>query len=329
MKSDYYVTIEGSLTRDQNTLYFANQADKRIIPVEKINSIYSFKSLSLSAGVIGLLCKYGIPVHFFGWYGNYEGTLWPKETLVSGDLLVQQVNHYANNEKRIDLARKFVIGSIKNIQKTIMNYQKDLPEIDRYIASFERELALLESYNTVQQLMSSEGHVRDAYYEAIDSLFPDDFKIGTRERMPPSNKGNCLISFANGMLYSAILSEIYHTHLNPTISYLHEPSERRFSLSLDIADIFKPIISDRVILSLVNRKMLDDSHFDGELGNILMSDKGRKLFIQHFNDKMNTTIKHKGLNRNVSYRHLIRLELYKIEKHLIGMSEYRPIVMWW
>ncbi len=329
MKPDYYITVEGGLSRKENTLYFENDMGRRIIPVEKINAIYSFRSLSLTAGVIGMLCKFGVPVHFFGWYGNYEGTLWPKETLLSGELIVKQAEHYLDHQKRIDLARRLVRGSILNLQVNVSAHKDEIRDSERYLAAFERESENLEKYESIEQLMSAEGHVRDAYYEFMDSLLPEEFKIICREKRPPSNKGNCLLSFGNGLVYSTVLSEIYRTHLSPTISFLHEPSERRFSLALDVAEIFKPIIADRVVLALTRRKMLSDSDFDSDIGNVLLSDKGRRLFLQQYDEKLNTTIKHKGLRRNVSYRHLIRLELYKIEKHLLGVKEYRPLRMWW
>lgn len=82
---------------------------------------------------------------------------------------------------------------------------------------------------------------------------------------PPDNMINSLISFVNTLIYTKVLSEIYHTQLNPTISYLHEPGVRRFSLSLDIAEVFKPLIGDRVIFSLLNRKQITEDSFTKEL----------------------------------------------------------------
>jgi len=329
MRANYYITQEGLLKRDENTVFFVSRDGKRAIPVEKIYAIYAYKSLTLSSGVIALLCKHGIPVHFFGWYGNYEGSLYPKETLVSGDMTVRQVEHFLDAEKRTYIARAFVRGALQNIVKTLSNYLEDHPPLRDYIRAVEAEVEKLEGYTSLPQLMSAEGHARDAYYEALDTVVPEDFKVGGRERRPPTNKGNALLSFGNSLLYATILSEIYNTHLNPTVSFLHEPYERRFSLALDIADIFKPIIVDRVILKLVNKGMLGETHFHGELGNMLLSDSGRRLFLEQYNEKLATTIKHKGLGREVSYQRLIRLELYKLENHLLGGRRYRPLVMWW
>lgn len=178
-------------------------------------------------------------------------------------------------------------------------------------------------------MMRTEGKIRELYYNALDEIFPEDYRIIKRTRRPPENKMNTLISFGNSLVYSTTLSEIYNTQLNPTISYLHEPFERRFSLSLDVSEIFKPILVDRIIFKLVNKNMLDDNCFRGEVGNMLLSEKGKKIFLKEYDEKLKTTIKHKGLNQNVSYKRLIRLELYKLSKHVLGVEEYKPLIMWW
>ena len=119
------------------------------------------------------------------------------------------------------------------------------------------------------------------------------------------------------------------THLDPRIGFLHTANFRRFSLNLDVAEIFKPILSDRVIFSLVNKGMLKEKHFLRELGGLYLNDEGRKIFIEEMEKKLNSTIRHRKLKRNVSYRTLIRMEIYKIEKHLLGEEEYEPFVARW
>ncbi len=130
-------------------------------------------------------------------------------------------------------------------------------------------------------------------------------------------------------MYSTVLSEIYKTQLDPTISYLHEPSTSRFSLSLDISEIFKPLIIDPIIFSLINKKTLNKDDFDKNLNYTYISETGRKKFVKALNEKLNSTIKHRKLKRKVSYRYLIRLECYKLIKHLIGDELYKPFKAWW
>lgn len=130
-------------------------------------------------------------------------------------------------------------------------------------------------------------------------------------------------------MYTAIVSEVYKTMLDPAISYLHEPSSKRFSLSLDIAEIFKPFIIDPLVFSLVNNRRIQGKHFDDLDGMVYLSEEGRKLFLAAFDEKMKSTFKHRKLGRNVSYRYLIRLEAYKLIKHVIGDESYKPFKAWW
>ena len=126
-----------------------------------------------------------------------------------------------------------------------------------------------------------------------------------------------------------MLSEIYKTHLDPRIGYLHTTNFRRFTLNLDVAEIFKPIIGDRTILSLLNKGIIKPNDFEDKLEGVYLKETGRKKFLQAMEERLKQTIKHSKLNRQVSYRRLIRLELYKLEKHLIGEEEYEPFVMDW
>jgi CRISPR-associated protein Cas1 len=134
---------------------------------------------------------------------------------------------------------------------------------------------------------------------------------------------NCLISFGNSLLYGTVLTEIYHTQMNPTISYLHEPGERRYSLALDLSEVFKPVIVDKVIFNLVNNRIIKQEHFHEELKGCYLTDYGRRVFLNEYDEKLRATIKHPKLGRSVSYQRLIRLECYKIVKHLLGEAEFR------
>lgn len=138
-----------------------------------------------------------------------------------------------------------------------------------------------------------------------------------------------LISFINSLIYTTVLSEIYKTQLNPTISYLHEPGVSRFSLSLDIAEIFKPLIADRLIFSLLNKNQITDKHFSEELNYLHITEKGSKIILTEYDKILRRTINHKDIGRKVSYRYLMRLECYKIIKHLYEDKEYEAFVIWW
>lgn len=320
-KKNYYILSEGILKRKENTIYFVNEKGKKPIPINKVYSIYAYGQITFSSQVMSLLSKNGVPIHFFNYYGFYSGSYYPRETLLSGDLLVKQADYYLNIQKRLELAKLFVEGAANNILKVLAYYKIE--------NNIKETLSELNSTNKITEIMNIEGRIRSEYYSKFDEILPDDFKMEGRSRQPPKNMINSLISFGNSMMYSTVLTELYNTQLNPTISYLHEPSERRFSLSLDLSEIFKPIFVDRLIFYMVNKRMLSKKDFNEDLNCCLLNDKGRNKFIKEYHKRLEKTIKHKKLKKNVSYQRLIRLEAYKLKKHILGIEKYDPFVSWW
>ncbi len=320
-KKNYYILSEGILKRKENTIYFVNEKGKKPIPINKVYSIYAYGQITFSSQVMSLLSKKGVPIHFFNYYGFYSGSYYPRETLLSGDLLVKQADYYLNVQKRLELAKLFVEGAANNILKVLAYYKIE--------NNIKETLSELNSTNKITEIMNIEGRICSEYYSKFDEILPDDFKMEGRSRQPPKNMINSLISFGNSMMYSTVLTELYNTQLNPTISYLHEPSERRFSLSLDLSEIFKPIFVDRLIFYMVNKRMLSKKDFNEDLNCCLLNDKGRNKFIKKYNKRLEKTIKHKKLKKNVSYQRLIRLEAYKLKKHILGIEKYDPFVSWW
>ncbi|MEM3896084.1 MAG: type I-B CRISPR-associated endonuclease Cas1b [Archaeoglobaceae archaeon] len=321
MRKNYYIISDGKLMRDENTIYFENEEGKKPIPINTIYAIYALGSLSITSKAISYLAKEGVCIHFFNRYGFYEGSFYPRESLISGEVVLRQAEHHLEKEKRLYLAKAFVEGSILNMAKVAKKSGEDDTDIISTLQS-------LYDAKSIAEIMGIEATARNAYYAKFDSILKE-LKFEKRSRQPPENEVNAMISFGNSLLYSAVLSELYHTQLNPAISYLHEPSERRFSLALDLAEIFKPLIVDRLIFSLVNNRMIQKDDFDREMNGILLNENGKRKFVKAFNERLEKTIKHKDLNRNVSYQRLIRLECYKLIKHFFGVEKYRPFVIWW
>lgn len=323
MKNPLYITSHGILSRKNNTLFFVNEEDKKQLPIHAINEINCHGKVTIKSGAASLLMKEGIVVNFFNKYGFYEGSLYPKIKLNSGLVVVRQSDHYLNKTKREIIAKEFVEGIKFNILKTLKYYSKKGKDLDDYIKPIENE----DIKGDIQQIMSSEGRIWNNFYQSFNIILRK-FQFNKREIRPPTDEINSLLSFGNSLLYTTTLSEIYQTYLHPSISYLHEPSERRFSLSLDLADIFKPIIVDRVIFKIVNNNMISKKHFNKDAG-VLLNDKGKQIFIREYQKKLETTVKHPKLNKKVSYRYLIRLEGYKLIKHILEDEKYESFRMWW
>lgn len=321
MRKNYYIISDGKLVRDENTIYFENEDGRKPIPINTIYAIYVLGSLSITSKAISYLAKEGVCIHFFNRYGLYEGSFYPREYLISGEVVLKQAEHHLDKEKRLYLAKAFVEGSIMNMARVLKKSGEDDSDVISVLQS-------LSEAKSIAEIMGIEAAARNAYYSKFDKILKE-MKFEKRSRQPPENEVNAMISFGNSMLYSAVISEIYHTQLNPAISYLHDPSERRFSLALDLAEIFKPLIVDRLIFNLVNNRIIQRDDFEKDLNGIVLNENGKRKFVKAFNERLEKTIKHKELNRNVSYQRLIRLECYKLIKHLFGIEKYRPFVIWW
>jgi CRISP-associated protein Cas1 len=334
MKKTYYLFNPGRMSRQDNTLKYTPVSEDgeiekaRFLPIETISDLYIFGSLDTNSSLYNFLGKQSIPVHFFDYYEHYTGSFMPKEYLLAGKMQIEQTKTYIALKKRLPLAKAFVDGAAMNILKNLQYYQRRGKDVSATIEQILNLRNTIENAKEIDELMGTEGNIRKTYYAAFDTIL-NDFEIGNRTKQPPTNEVNSLVSFGNMMCYSVCLSQIYHTQLNPTISFLHEPGYRRFSLALDLAEIFKPLLVDRVIFTVLNRKQITSKDFVMEANKCILKDSARKTFVKAFEDKLTETIEHRTLGKHVSYKHLVKLECYKLTKHILGIENYVPFKAWW
>lgn len=336
MKKVYYLFNAGRLSRKDNTLKFTpideegNEAQPKYLPIEDIENLYVFGSLEVNSALLNFLGKNNINLHFFDYYEHYTGSFLAKEYLLSGKVQISQAQSYLISEKRLSIARKILEGASANILKNLQYYNNRgkncQPQIEQ-IQQWVDDLLSNSSLN-IKQMMALEGNIRQVYYGAFETII-NDFAMEGRSKQPPHNEVNALISFGNMMCYTLCLDQIYHTQLNPTISFLHEPGERRYSLALDLAEIFKPILVDRLIFTLLNKKQIQQKDFDKNLNYCVLKESGKKTFLKAWDEKLKETIQHRTLKKHVSYKYLVRLECYKLIKHILEMEEYKPFKIWW
>ncbi len=327
MKRSLYIFSSGELKREGDTLILRSESGKKVLPIETVNDLYVFSEVTLNKALLQFLTQRQVLLHIFNRYGYYQGTYYPREAMNSGLIILKQAEHFLNPEWRMGLARAFVYGALSNMLFVLRTYASRGKEIRTQIQEIEQLIGHLNDAKKPAELMAIEGHARDIYYSAFDKITENpDFSFETRTRRPPANRMNALISFGNSLLYVTALSEIYRTHLDPRIGYLHQTNERSFTLNLDLAEIFKPLLVDRAIFSLINRQELTTQDFRNELGGIYLKERGLKKFIEAYEKRLAETVMHKGLRRKVSYRRLIRLECYKLYRHFIDGEPYVPYI---
>lgn len=330
MKQSFYIYNDGDLNRKDNTIRFTTyEGEKKDIPIERVSDIFVMSQMGFNTALINYLSKYNIPVHFFNYYNFYTGSFYPKESKLAGSLLVKQVEFYLDKEKRLALAKEFISAASYNIYRNLRYYNGRGKDVEEQMKNIEILIRTIKSVENIKELMGIEGNIRKLYYSAWKIIINQEIEFEKRVMHPPDNMMNSLISFVNSLIYTKTLSEIYHTQLNPTISYLHEPGVRRYSLCLDISEIFKVLIGDRLIFSLLNKKQITENSFTKQLNFLHLKKEASSLIARELEERLKKTIMHKDLGRQTSYQYLIRLEAYKLIKHLLSEKEYEGFKIWW
>jgi CRISP-associated protein Cas1 len=320
-----YIFSMGELRRKDNSIAFSNNKGHFYIPVEDTRELYCMNEVSFNTKFLDFLAKAGITLHLFNYHGNYSGTFYPKDALISGDLTIKQSVAFIEN--RLNIAKNIVLAIANNIHETLYHYYRhDKKELKPYLDWLKSEVPkFLSKEITIEQILFIEGQIWSRFYNSFQYFLPEDFLMNKRVKRPPDNPMNALVSFGNTLLYTKTISQIYNTHLNQAVSFLHSPREGRFSLSLDLSEAFKPIVVFKTIFELVGRKQLQvTKHFDKSLNYALLNEDGKKAFIEAFEIRMNETFMHPRLKRKVSYKHCIKLDGYKLIKHIIQGREFMP-----
>jgi len=330
MDRNYHVFSDGRIERNDDTVRLvAEDGEKKYVPVENAEALFLHGQIDFNTRLVSFLNDQGVAMHVFGWNDYYAGSVMPERGQTSGRTIVAQVGAYEDDDHRRRLAAAIVSGSIHNMRTNAVYYDGRGRDLEAEIADLETAAGRVEETMAVDELMGIEATARKAYYRTFDEILPEEFYLDRREYDPPPNEVNSLISFGNSLVYATCVSAIRQTALDPTISYLHEPGERRYSLSLDLADLFKPVIADRVLFRLVNRSQITAEEFETELGSCLLNEPGRQIYSKAFEKTLEETVEHPRLDRKVSYQYLMRIEAYKLKKHLLTGEDYEPFERWW
>lgn len=325
MGSTKYIMSMGELTRKDNSLCFRKDGKNVYIPIENTKEIYCLNEVSINTKLLDFLSQNHVVVHFFNYYEGYSGTFYPKDQYQSGKLLIKQVEKYKTSKECI--AKAIVKGIGKNMAEVLYHYYKHNKKgVKDTIDWLKKDFfSGIDKAEEVPEIMKYEGEPWGKFYETFQYFLPEDFILNKRVKRPPDNPINALISFGNTLLYTKTISAIYRTHLDQRISFLHSPAERRFSLSLDISEVFKPVIVYKTIFDLVNNRRLQvEKHFDKNVNYCLLNEEGRKIFVSAFEDRIESVFMHPKLKRKVSYRTAIKLDCYKLIKYILEDKEFVP-----
>lgn len=322
----YHLLQDGVLNRKDYSLLFENEDEKHHIPVEVTSQINVYSNVTVSPSALKTLCDYNIRIAYVNEYGDLLGTFVPVAHARPAETFLQQCRIYTNPGKRLSLAMTLEDASIFNMEANLRYYSRridsDLSETADYLDACQKEV---RAARNVEELRLIEARARKAYYSSFAQILSGtDFDFCKRTRRPPRDPGNAMVSFGNTVLYNYVLQAIWRTTLDPKVGIVHATNRRSCSLNLDLADLFKPIIVDRVVFSLVNRRQIraDEHFFVREDGGVLMNTLGKRVFLHAFEEKLDDAIT-LG-NMRTSYRGLIRNEVTKLQRFIVAGMPYSP-----
>lgn len=316
---------ENALSDEESPLLEDATYDKRVhLPVESIDAVYVFGETTLNSKLVNFLGQKKIPIHFFNYYGHHSGSFLPHSEQLSGNLVIQQSLAFSEPTRRMHIARQLLHATFRNLLSNLRYYHRRGAEVGSQIAQIQSLQDGIDRSPDTESLMGVEGSARRQYYSCWNHWLPEAGSKFTRKYHPPENPLNALVSFLNSLLYTAMVSELYRTALYPGISYLHSPQARRFSLALDLVEPFKPVLVDRLLFRLWAKNEIGAADFHAHSNGVLLKEVARKKVLERWDELMRTTVAHPRLNRHVSYRQLLRLDCYKLIKHLIEDADYEP-----
>lgn len=311
-----FVSREARLRQRENTLSITVEGKTRAFPIETIGHLVLLAESTLNSKLLTLCGKHGVRLSVFDYYGYFKGSFEPFNRNPSGQVKLAQAEMLLNETQRMALARELVRGAAHNMQANLLYYRyRGKTGLEAMLQEMKRLVNLIPKAQDSSTLMGIEGNLHQWYYKAWKLIDPVlDFT--PRVRRPPNNPINCLLSFLNQLTYTIVRHELFKTHLEETFSLLHSPGNGRSSLSLDLAEPFKPILTDSLIFRMVGRKMLDASWFEQYEGVCLLSETGRRNIAEQFSIRLEERYQDR------SFREWIYREALAIERHFLGVAEY-------
>lgn len=244
-------------------------------------------------------------------------------------LRLAQFRAYEHPERRIGLARAIVAGKLHNYRQLLLRSARDatngrqtgLRDVAKRHAT---ALADLGKATTLPEVLGIEGHAARDYFRGLALLTPG--AMAGRTRRPPLDPVNCLLSFGYGMLRVAVHGALEQVGLDPYLGYLHGIRSGKPALALDLMEEFRPLLVDRLVLTLINRDHLKGNHTETLPGGaVQLTDEGRRFFLEQWSTARQREWHHAGLGRDVPAALLPLVQARLLARHLRGDSDaYLP-----
>ena len=314
------VPRDARLNRHENQLVVTSDAGRKAIPLNGVKHVVCMGDGSISIRLLKDMGRRGIRFSVLDAGGGFLGAFEPEDETPSGRVRVGQAALFLDEHRRLEIAKAIVGAQLTSMRGLLQRYRRNgTAGLDSPLDGLDSAIRLIDGATAIDVLMGIEGQARAFFHDAFGMISPDA-KLERRIRRPPPDPVNCLMSFFNMLLYSACANELAKTHLDRSISFLHAPGLGRCSLSIDMAETFRPVLSDALLLSMFRRDQPDASCFNRTPGVCLLSERGRIKATERFWSRL------EDRSGALTFRQAIHRQCLSLEREALGMGQFKAFV---
>jgi len=334
----YVTTPDAYLARDNDNVAVRVGDEVRVrVPIHNLEGIVAFGHCGASPALMALCAEAGVALTFLSENGRFMARV---SGGVSGNVLLRRRQYrWADSEEESRrIAASFIIGKIANSRTVLLRAVRDHEAVIRSeavrdaTAELAERLRWVETSQSLEDLRGVEGDAARAYFGVFDHLIltsKDDFYLRDRNRRPPRDNMNAVLSFLYALLTHDVQAALETVGLDPQVGFLHRDRPGRPSLALDLMEELRPVLADRLALSLVNRKQVTPGGFvRTESGGILMDDETRKAVIAAWQTRKREEVVHPYLNEKIEIGLIPYAQAVLLARHLRGDLDGYPPFFW-
>ena len=334
-----FITTQGAyLSKEGETVVVSVEKETKLqVPIHTLSGIVCFGQVGMSPFLMGFCAENNVAVSFLTEYGRFLASIRGK---VSGNVLLRREQYRRADDERFcqQITKSFLTGKFANgrsVLRRSLRDHRDKINAEAVEASALRltyAIGQLERNYTLDELRGLEGDSAHSYFSVFDHLIvaqKDDFKFEERNRRPPLDNVNCLLSFIYTLMMHDIRSALETVGLDPAVGFLHRDRPGRSSLALDMMEEFRPFLADRLVLSLINLCQVDKKGFKkSDSGAVMMNDETRKIVLVAYQTRKQEEITHPFLNEKISVGLLSYAQALILARFLRGDIDGYPVFIW-